>query len=269
MRSTRIAALLALMVAPLFAQDTTPQAAMEYLEKAAAATNAWVFQRNWDIQTACPELNAMVETALNMQIRQKLAGTPFVPPPARIQYFVLSRRDRAIGMTVKLAGVPEEMERMLEPEANRWLATSPQANMLKSLLLQPLAFPTLAQGAGLKDAQIAVHRDTAEAVDLVLTPAAGANAQIMGRPVKNVALRINKNNLTIVILQANFADDTMIQAKFDYAEVQAKDGTTFHVPSVITMKQKGVANLAPGVALPETSTMRYANHLIAAPAAGQ
>lgn len=269
MRSATIPLLMALLTLPLTAQETTPQAALEHLEKVGAATQAWVFQRNWDIQAACPELNGMVEAALNQQIRQSMAGMPIVPPPVRIQYFILSRRDRSFGVRVKLGGIPEEMERMLEPEANKWLATSPQANMLKMLLLQPLAFPTLGQGAILKDAEIAVRRETAEAVDLVVTPNAAANAQIMGRPVKNLALRIDKAAHTILILQANFADDTMIQAKFDYAQVQAKDGETFHVPTAIAMKQKGVANFAPGVALPETSIMRYANHIIAAPAAGQ
>lgn len=264
MRSALFLVLTALVALSLPAQETTPEAVREHLEKAAATANQWVFLRNWEIHAACPELGAMVEAMLNQQIRQAMAGAPVAPPPARIQFFILSRRAGTIDMKVKLAGLPEEMERMFEGQANQWLATAPQANMLKMFLLQPLAFPTLGQGALLKDADLKVHRETAEVIDAILTP--GGEAQILGRPVRNMGLRIDKATHAIRLLQANFNDGAMIQAGFEYAAVRAGDGETYHIPATIQMKQRGIGAVAPGVALPETITMRYANHRVAAPA---
>ncbi len=248
-------------------EEDTSAAAKEYIAKMVTSAEAWVFARDWQTTVSCPDLNGLVEGVLNMQLRKAMAGAPITPPPVHVQHFVLTRRGRALGLQVKLTGLPDNMLGPAENEANKWLATAPQAAMLKSILLQPLGFPTLGQGAVLKDAKLSVRQESDAAIDIMVTPSPTANTMIMGRRVESLALRIDKTNNVLLILQGNLSGGGMLQARFSYDPAKATDGTSFAVPTTVAFKQKGVESLAPGMNIPASTTMTYGNYVIGGGAA--
>jgi len=270
MRSATVCLMLCLLASPFSrAQEDPSAAAKEHIAKVVENAEAWVFRRDWDTAVSCPELNGVVETMVNLQIRKAMSGMPIAPPTVRVQNFILSRRGRKLTLRVRLGGLPEEMRTSAEKEANQWLATAPQANALKSLLVQPLGFPTLGQGSVLKDAKLRVDKETDTMAEIIITPSPAANPLIMGRRVQTLGLRIDKASHAVLLLQAGFGNGAMLMTKFNYEPVKAKDGTSFQVPTTVVFRQRGLDGLAPGVALPGTTTMTYGNYAIGAGAPQQ
>lgn len=270
MRAATICLVLCLLATSFTrAQEDTSAAAKEHIAKVVENAEAWVFRRDWDTAVTCPELNSMVESTVNLQIRKAMSGMPFAPPTVRVQHFILTRRGREVTMRVRLGGLPEEMQNSAEKEANQWLATAPQANALKSLLLQPLGFPTLGQGSILKDAKLRVDRQNDTMAEIIITPSPTANPLIMGRRVETLGLRIDKASHVVLLLQADLGNGAMLMTKFSYEPVKAKDGVSFQVPTAVVFRQKGMDTLAPGVVLPQTTTMTYGNYAIGAGAPQQ
>lgn len=267
MRAALLMLSLLLSLSVLGQEEDTSAAAKEYVARMVTSAEAWVFSRDWQTAVSCPDLNGLVEGFLNLQIRKAMSGAPIAPPPVHVQHFVLTRQGRAVGIRVKLTGLPDEMLKTAENEANRWLATAPQAAMLKSIFLQPLGFPTLGQGAVLKDAKLSVRQESDAAVDIMITPSPTANTMILGRRVEGLVLRIDKTNNILLILQGNLNGDGMIQARFGYDSVKAADGATFAVPTTVTFKQKGVDSLVPGMNIPASTSMTYGSYVIGGSAA--